>query len=123
MDLNELKKFHDSHGKIATVTAVHPPVRFGELEITNDRVINFEEKPQAKAGWINGGFFVLEPSVFKYIKNESTIWEKEPLEELAKNKQLTAYKHNGFWQPMDTLRDKNYLEGLWNSKNIPWKTW
>ena len=121
VDLNKLKKFHDSHGKIATVTAVHPPVRFGELEITNDRITNFEEKPQAKAGWINGGFFILNYKVFDYIKDDTTMFEKQPMTKLANQGKLMAFKHNGFWKCMDTLRDKIILEKMWNKKKAVWK--
>jgi len=121
VNLNKLKKFHDSHGKIATVTAVHPPVRFGELEIANNRVTNFEEKPQAKAGWINGGFFVLNYKIFKYIKNDTTMFERQPMSKLANERKLMAFKHNGFWKCMDTLRDKIILEKMWNKKKAVWK--
>ena len=121
VDLNELKKFHDSHGKIATVTAVRPPVRFGELEITNDRVTNFEEKPQAKAGWINGGFFILNYKVFDYIKDDTTMFERQPMSKLANEGKLMAFKHHGFWKCMDTLRDKIILDKMWNEKKALWK--
>ena len=121
VDLNKLKKFHDSHGKIATVTAVRPPVRFGELEITNDRVTNFEEKPQAKAGWINGGFFILNYKVFDYIKGDTTMFERQPMSKLANEEKLMAFKHNGFWKCMDTLRDKIILDKMWNEKKALWK--
>ena len=121
VDLNKLKKFHDNHGKIATVTAVHPPVRFGELEIANNRVTNFEEKPQAKAGWINGGFFVLNYKIFKYIKNDTTMFERQPMSKLANERKLMAFKHNGFWKCMDTLRDKIILDKMWNEKKALWK--
>ena len=121
VNLNKLKKFHDSHGKIATVTAVHPPVRFGELEIANNRVTNFEEKPQAKAGWINGGFFVLNYKIFKYIKNDTTMFERQPMSKLANERKLMAFKHNGFWKCMDTLRDKIILDKMWNEKKALWK--
>jgi len=116
VDLNELKKFHNSHGKIATVTAVHPPVKFGELEITNDRVTNFEEKPQAKAGWINGGFFILNYKVFDYIKDDTTMFERQPMAKLANQGKLMAFKHNGFWKCMDTVRDKIDLEKIFTEK-------
>ena len=121
VDLNKLKKFHDSHGKLATVTAVHPPVRFGELEITNDRVTNFEEKPQAKAGWINGGFFILNYKVIDYIKDDTTMFERQPMSKLANEGKLMAFKHNGFWKCMDTLRDKIILDKVWNEKKALWK--
>jgi len=121
VNLNKLKKFHDSHGKIATVTAVHPPVRFGELEIANNRVTNFEEKPQAKAGWINGGFFILNHEVFDYIKDDTTMFERQPMSKLANDGKLMAFKHNGFWKCMDTLRDKIILDKMWNEKKALWK--
>ena len=121
VDLNKLKKFHDDHGKIATVTAVHPPVRFGELEITNDRVINFEEKPQAKAGWINGGFFMLNYKVFDYIKDDTTMFERQPMKKLANEKKLMAFRHEGFWKCMDTMRDKIVLDKMWNENKAIWK--
>ena len=110
IDLAKLLNFHIRHKKIGTVTAVHPPVRFGELKIKKNRVYEFKEKPQAKAGWINGGFFVLSKEIFRYIKNDKTVFEREPLEKISKKKQFMAYKHNSFWQCMDTLRDKLYLD-------------
>ena len=121
IDLNKLKKFHDSHGKLATVTAVHPPVRFGELKIINNKVINFEEKPQAKAGWINGGFFILNYKIFDYIKDDTTMFERQPMQKLVNEKRLMAFKHEGFWKCMDTLRDKILLEQMWNEKKAVWK--
>ena len=121
VNLNKLKKFHDRHGKIATVTAVRPPVRFGELEITNDRVTNFEEKPQAKAGWINGGFFILNYKVFDYIKDDTIMFERQPMGKLANEEKLMAFKHKGFWKCMDTLRDKIILDKMWNEKKALWK--
>ena len=121
VNLNKLKKFHESHRKIATVTAVHPPVRFGELEIINDSVTNFEEKPQAKAGWINGGFFVLNYKIFNYIKDGTTMFERQPMSKLANEGKLMAFKHNGFWKCMDTLRDKIILDKMWNEKKALWK--
>jgi len=108
---------------IATITAVKPPGRFGKLNIENERVIDFKEKPSGDGNWINGGFFVLESRVFDYIEEDSTIWEEEPLENLARENQLSAYKHLSFWHPLDTLRDKNHLEGLWKSRKAPWKIW
>ena len=123
VNISELVNFHKKNGKIATVTAVQPPGRFGSLEIEGDNVINFKEKPSGDGNWINGGFFVLEPSVLEFINNDSTIWEKEPLEKLAEKKELNVYKHKQFWQPLDTLRDKKYLEELWESKKAPWKNW
>ena len=124
VNINELLKFHKKNGKYATVTAVQPPGRFGALNIDNkNNVIKFQEKIKGDGGLINGGFFVLEPEIFKYIKDDLTYWEYDPMENLAKNQQLKAYKHAGFWKPMDTLRDKRELEGLWNSGNAPWKIW
>ncbi|MBN1803670.1 MAG: glucose-1-phosphate cytidylyltransferase [Sedimentisphaerales bacterium] len=123
VDLDELLKFHKSHGKLATLTAVRPTARFGHLGLDGNRVVEFSEKPQTSEGWINGAFFVLEPGVFDYIQGDETAWEREPMENLAKNGQLMAYKHTGFWQCMDTLRDKNLLNSLWDSDNAPWKVW
>ena len=121
VNLDTLKKFHKDHKRIATVTAVHPPVRFGELEIDGEDVIKFEEKPQAKAGWINGGFFTLNFKVFDYIVNDQTLFEKEPMTNLYKDKMLKAYKHEGFWKCMDTLRDKIELEKILIDKGEIWK--
>ena len=121
INLIKLLNFHKKHKKIGTVTAVHPPVRFGELKIKKNRVLEFKEKPQAKAGWINGGFFVLSNEIFRYIKNDKTVFEREPLEKISSKKQLMAYKHNSFWQCMDTLRDKILLNNLWKKKKAPWK--
>jgi glucose-1-phosphate cytidylyltransferase len=123
VNLHELLKFHRSHGKLATVTAVRPPARFGRLEISGDQVASFTEKPQLGEGWINGAFFVLEPGVMDYIDGDATQWEREPLERLAADGQLMAYKHTSFWQCMDTLRDKKLLESLWQAGSAPWKTW
>jgi len=123
INVNELLKFHKSHGKIATITAVRPPARFGHLQFEGDRVVQFTEKPQTAEGWINGAFFVLEPEVFDYIDGDKTHFEKEPLERLAVEGELMAYKHDDFWQCMDTLRDRVLLERLWNSGNPPWKVW
>lgn len=120
INLNELEKFHRSHGRLATVTAVHPPSRFGGLTFNNEFVEEFSEKPQIGEGWINGGFFVLEPQVLDYIDGDGSFFEREPLEKLAKDKQLVAYKHDGFWQCMDTLRDVRTLESLWTSGQAPW---
>ena len=120
LDLKALIKFHKSHGKIATVTAVRPPVRFGELIISNNEVKQFQEKPQASNGWINGGFFVFNKEIFNYIKSDNTMLEREPMENLSKDGQLMAFKHEGFWQCMDTIREKEILENLWNSNNPPW---
>ena len=123
VDLNKLLKFHKSHGKLATVTTVRPTARFGHIEFDGDRVERFTEKPQTAEGWINGAFFVIEPKVFDYIEGDSTQFEKEPMEGLARDGQLMAYKHEGFWQCMDTLRDKHLLQDLWDKGNPPWKMW
>jgi glucose-1-phosphate cytidylyltransferase len=123
IDITSLVKFHKSHGKLATMTAVQPPGRFGALEIAGTQINSFLEKPQGDGGRINGGFFVLNPKVLDLIKGDETIWERKPLEILAKDGELQAFSHSGFWQPMDTLRDKNYLEGLWESGQAPWKSW
>jgi len=123
VDLAQLLEFHRGHGKLATVTAVRPPARFGGLSFAGDLVAEFTEKPQIGEGWINGGFFVLEPQVLDYIDGDDTIWEREPLERLAEDGQLCAHRHDGFWQPMDTLRDVRLLEALWQSGDVPWKVW
>jgi glucose-1-phosphate cytidylyltransferase len=123
VDLHKLLAFHRSHGKLVTLTAVRPTARFGHLELDGDRIVEFSEKPQAKEGWINGAFFVLEPAVFDYIDGDDIQWEREPLERLAKDGQLMAYRHDSFWQCMDTLRDKVLLEKLWQGGNPPWRTW
>ena len=123
INIHKLIQFHRSHGKLATVTAVQPPGRFGALALDEEQVISFIEKPLGDGSWINGGFFVLSPRVLGYIEGDDTIWEREPLEKLAADGQLMAYRHAGFWHPMDTLRDKNYLESLWSSGNAPWKVW
>ena len=120
IDISRLVEFHKSHGRLATVTAVRPPVRFGELAIEGDRVVSFEEKPQAREGWINGGFFVFEPDIFDLIADDTTMLERQPLEQLARKGELMAYCHDGFWQCMDTLRDKHALEELWQSGKAPW---
>ena len=114
--------FHKSHGKLATLTATQPPGRFGALNLSGQKINSFQEKPQGDGAWINGGFFVLSPKVIDYIDDDATIWEKAPMERLAKDGQLDAYLHDGFWQPMDTLRDKVLLEELWQSGKAPWKT-
>jgi glucose-1-phosphate cytidylyltransferase len=121
--LDELIAFHKSHGKIATVTAVRPPARFGAMELDGERVVEFTEKPQLGEGWINGAFFVLEPQVFEYIAGDDVQFERQPMERLAREGQLMAFKHTGFWQCMDTLRDKVLLEKLWEEGKAPWKTW
>jgi glucose-1-phosphate cytidylyltransferase len=123
IDLQALLKFHRSHGRLATVTAVHPPPRFGHLVLEGERVTQFKEKPRDGEGWINGAFFVLEPGIFDYIEGDHTQWEKEPLERLATEGQLMAYRHKGFWQCMDTIHEKQLLEKLWQSGQAPWKTW
>jgi glucose-1-phosphate cytidylyltransferase len=123
IDLQRLLEFHKSHGKWVTVSAVRPPARFGGLVIEGDLVANFTEKPQAGEGWINGGFLMMEPQVFKYLSNDSAGLEVELLERLAADGQLAAYRHYDFWQCMDTLRDKHHLENLWQNGNPPWKVW
>lgn len=121
VDIRGLVAFHRKHGKLATVTAVHPPSRFGGLVMDGDAVREFSEKPQAAEGWINGGFFVFEPGVFDYLDGDESILERDPLERLAADGQLMAFRHTGFWQPMDTLREKQILESLWASGNAPWR--
>lgn len=122
INIRDLVDFHRSHGKLATVTATQPPGRFGALKLSGDNcVAGFQEKPKGDGGWINAGFFVMEPQVFDYIEGDQIVLEKEPLESLAKANQLMAYKYSGFWHPMDTLRDKNYLEELWRSRKAEWK--
>lgn len=121
IDINKLVDFHKSHGKLATVTAVHPPARFGCLDMQDGLVCRFAEKPQTGEGWINGGFFVFEPEVLEYLDGDDCVLEKSPLERLSQDQQLMAYCHDGFWQPMDTLREKQLLEELWNSNKAPWK--
>ena len=120
LNINKVLEFHKKHGKMVTVTAVHPVARFGELNLEGDKVNWFKEKPQTVKGWINGGFFVIEPEFFNYIDSDQTILEKEPLEEIAKRGQLMAYKHDGFWQCMDTRRDKDFLEEMWNKSRPLW---
>jgi glucose-1-phosphate cytidylyltransferase len=123
VNITELLKFHKGHGKLATVTAVRPPARFGCMIFEGDRVKEFSEKPQTSEGWINGAFFVLEPGVFDYIDGDGTAWEKEPMERLARDGQLMAFRHDRFWQCMDTVRDKRLLEHLWETGSAPWATW
>jgi glucose-1-phosphate cytidylyltransferase len=123
VDITAAIAFHRAHGQLATVTAARPPGRFGALHVENERVLRFEEKPQGDGGWINGGFFVLSPGAIDYVDGDSTLWEREPMERLACDGQLRAYKHHGFWRPMDTLRDKNDLEAFWQSGAAPWKVW
>lgn len=123
INLSALLLQHDKSGKLATVTAVQPPGRFGALDLDNGQVRAFQEKPLGDGGWINGGFFVLEPGVFDYLHGDDQAWEQEPLRQLAHDGQLAAYTHHGFWQPMDTLRDKILLEDLWHSGKAPWRCW
>lgn len=124
VNIDELVSYHNKHGKLATVTSIQPAGRFGALDLdSNNTVHGFQEKPKGDGAWVSGGFFVLQPEIFDYLHDDTTVFEREPLECLAKDSQLIAYKHTGFWQPMDTLRDKNYLEELWKSGTAPWKTW
>jgi glucose-1-phosphate cytidylyltransferase len=123
INIGELIAFHQQHGSKATVTTVQPLGRFGAVNLKKNKIIGFQEKPQGDGNWISGGFFVLSPSVIDCIDDDSTVWEKQPLEQLAQNGELHAFFHRGFWQPMDTLRDKVYLEKLWESGNAPWKIW
>ncbi len=123
IDLKKLLAFHKSHKKLVTVTAVRPSARFGGMEIEGSQVKRFKEKPQSGEGWINGGFFVMEPGVFEYLDGDATVLETLPMERLVKDGQLMAYEHNGFWQCMDTVRDRQLLEELWNSGKAPWKNW
>jgi glucose-1-phosphate cytidylyltransferase len=123
IDIGALIAFHRAKGVQATLTAVQPPGRFGALSLENDLVEHFQEKPEGDGGWINGGFFVLSPAVMSCIDGDATVWEREPLEQLARSRNLAAYKHRGFWQPMDTLRDKTQLEALWQTGSAPWKRW
>lgn len=124
VDIDKLMSFHKEHGKLTTLTAVQPEGRFGALDVNDSHAIKaFLEKPKGDGAWVNGGFFVCEPKIFDYIKDDSTFWERDPLENLAKDKQLMAFKHEGFWKPMDTLRDKRELEHLWSNNEAPWKIW
>ena len=123
VNISNLISFHKGKKSISTLTAIHPPERYGVLNLSGDNVMEFHEKHRGQSSWINGGFFVFEPEVFDYIKDDKTILERSPLETLAKERKLTAFKHNGFWHSMDTLRDKKNLESLWNSEKAPWKTW
>jgi glucose-1-phosphate cytidylyltransferase len=123
VDIGASIRFHAAHGKLATVTATQPPGRFGALRLADENVLGFQEKPLGDGGWINGGFFVLSPRVLDHIEGDNTTWENEPLQGLAARGQLSAWKHHGFWHPMDTLRDKNYLENLWAAGQAPWKIW
>lgn len=125
VDITKLIEFHKAEGGLATLTAVQPPGRFGAISWKDEqtRIDRFYEKPSGDGSWVNGGYFVLEPEVIDYVTDDSTVWEQEPLNKLAQDGQLFAFKHDGFWQPMDTLRDKNHLEELWRSGNAPWKVW
>jgi glucose-1-phosphate cytidylyltransferase len=123
IDIRSLVEFHRRHGKLASVTAVRPPSRFGALLLKDNAVAEFSEKPQAEEGWINGGFFVFEPGVFDYLRDDQTILEREVLERLAAEKQLNGFRHAGFWQPMDTLRERELLESIWSAGSAPWKVW
>jgi len=123
VDVRATIEFHRSHGRLATLTAVQPPGRYGALRTEGTVVYGFREKPDGDGGWVNGGFFVLSPQVLPYIAGDDVAWEGEPMERLAREDQLRAYSHRGFWQPMDTLRDKNQLEALWASDSPPWKVW
>ncbi len=124
INITDLISFHKKHNKEATLTAVQPPGRFGALQLDkNINVTGFQEKPVGDGGWVNGGYFILNPSIFSRIKDDETVWEQAPLISLSNDKQLAAFKHNGFWFPMDTLRDKNYLQNLWDKSEAPWKVW
>ena len=123
VDISSLIAFHQKSGRLATLTGVQPPGRFGAIQFEDDRVLSFQEKPQGDGSWINGGFFVLDPAVIDYIEDDASIWERQPMERLAAEKQLGIFRHDGFWRPMDTLRDKIELENLWDSQKAPWKTW
>lgn len=124
VNIVHLIEYHKSHGRLATVTSVQPSGRFGALDVVEgNRVLGFQEKPQGDGGWINGGFLILQPAVFDYIAGDNTIFERDPMEKLAHDGQLMAYKHQGFWQPMDTMRDREYLEKLWTQGKAPWKLW
>ncbi|MBK8360418.1 MAG: glucose-1-phosphate cytidylyltransferase [Comamonadaceae bacterium] len=123
VDITALVDFHRAHGKLATLTATQPPGRFGALSLNGDQITSFKEKPHGDGSWINGGFFVLSPKVIDRIAGDATLWEREPMESLANDGEFSAYFHRGFWQPMDTLRDKTLLEDLWASGKAPWKVW
>jgi glucose-1-phosphate cytidylyltransferase len=123
IDVTRLIAHHRAHGRLATLTATQPPGRFGALDLREDHVASFVEKPHGDGAWINGGYFVLAPKVLDYIEGDHTVWEREPMERLARDGQMKAFFHRGFWQPMDTLRDKTQLETLWNSGKAPWKVW
>lgn len=123
VNITELLAFHSAQKRLATLTGVQPPGRFGALNLQGTHVAGFEEKPHGDGGWVNGGFFILSPNVIDYVENDATIWERTPMERLAREGQLSAYLHRGFWQPMDTLRDRQHLEELWQSGSAPWKVW
>ncbi len=123
VDIQATIKFHRSHGKLATVTSVLPPSRFGRLVFNHDHIVDFKEKPHGEEGWINGGFYVLEPKAIEYIKGDETVWERDPILQLTRDNQLMGYRHDRFWSCMDTLKEKNYLEELWQSSKAPWKVW
>jgi len=123
IDITALINFHKHSGRLASLTGVQPPGRFGAIDLDEDKVLSFQEKPQGDGSWINGGFFVLSPAVLDLITDDATVWEKKPLESLAKQGELGIYRHEGFWRPMDTLRDRIELENLWGSQSAPWKTW
>lgn len=123
IDIKSLLNFHRAHGRLATVTTVRAPARFGRIVFDEDRIVNFYEKPEAAEGWINGGYFILNPEVIDYVEGDETIWERDPIERLARDGQLMGYRHYGFWSCMDTLKEKNYLEELWSSGKAPWKIW
>lgn len=123
IDITALVKLHRSHGKLATLTATQPPGRFGAISLADGEIVSFREKPDGDGGWINGGFFVLSPNVIDFVQGDATVWEREPMENLAKAGEFVPYFHRGFWQPMDTLRDKTLLEDLWASGKAPWKLW
>ena len=123
LDIKALLQFHQAHGKLATVTTVRSPARFGRIAFQGHQVTDFHEKPEASEGWINGGFFVLHPRVMEYIDDDEAVWERDPVERLARDGQLMGFRHAGFWSCMDTLKEKNFLEDLWNAGKAPWKIW
>lgn len=123
VNISRLIEFHKAKGTLATLTATKPPGRFGSINMSGNKILNFQEKPEGDGAWINGGFFVLNPKIIDYIDGDETIWERSPMEKLAREGQISAYLHEGFWQPMDTLRDKTHLEELWSSGKPPWKQW